>query len=172
MRLKRASLLLLLPLIVAACDSNQPSYSASNASSPPPPPPPPPAAEPAPVPAPVVETPAPATPAPAPAEPTRAPPPARSNPKNRYAQVPAGKLGPVDKFNVGSCDDYVERYRACFNSGKIPHESKFPLRRALAVQVRDWKKEIAVGHISQVAAACTEADRKARAEMSKFSCGY
>lgn len=171
MRLKRASLLLLLPLVVAACDSNQPSYSASNANSAPPPPPP--TAAPAPPPAPVVETPPPVAPASTPAaEPARAPAPKPFDSKSRFAQVPAGKLGPVDKFNVGSCDDYVERYRACFNSGKIPHESKFPLRRAFAVQVRDWKKEVAAGHISQVAAACTEADRKARVELSRFSCGY
>jgi hypothetical protein len=171
MNFKKIALLLLLPLAMSACDSGQPTYSASNAASAPPPPPP---AEPAsPPPPPVVQAPPP--PATTPTAPARAdlpkPPQARGNDSaSRFAQVPPGKMGPVDKLGVGSCDDYIERYRACFNNTTIKHEQKFPLRRAFAQQLRQWKADAQAGKISQVAAACTDADKKARVEFSKVGC--
>src|SRR5512143_2058027 len=54
MKLNKAALVLLLPLLISACDSQQPTYSASNANSAPPPP----AAQPAPPPPPPVAEPA------------------------------------------------------------------------------------------------------------------
>jgi len=174
MGFKRMMLLLALPAAIAACDSGQPTYSASNANSAPPPPPPPPAAaQPAPPPpaAPVAQTaaePAPVvTPAPR-AEPPRIKLPPDS--ATRFSQVPPGQIGPLNKLGVGSCDEYIEHYRACFNNAKLPREQKFPLRRALMQQVRQWKTDSASGKISQVAAACTEAERKARTEFAQLGC--
>jgi len=79
-------------------------------------------------------------------------------------------MGPVAKLGVGSCDDYIERYRTCFNTSTIPREQKFPLRRALGDQVRQWKADASAGKISQVAAACSDADKKARVEFAKAGC--
>jgi hypothetical protein len=79
-------------------------------------------------------------------------------------------MGPVPKLGVGNCDDYIERYRTCFNSTTIPHEQKFPLRSTLGQQVRQWKADTQAGKISQVAAACTDADKKARVEFAKVGC--
>jgi len=173
MRLKRTMLLLLLPVAIAACDSGQPTYSASNANSAPPPPPP--AAQqptPPPAPPPVAQTPpetAPAaTPVPPRAEPPRIKPPPTS--AERFAQVPPGQIGPVNKLGVGSCDEYIEHYRTCFNNAKLARDQKFPLRRALMQQVRQWKTDAASGKISQVAAACTDAERKARTEFAQLGC--
>jgi hypothetical protein len=172
MGFKRLMLLLLLPAAIAACDSGQPTYSASNANSAPPPPPaaaqqptPPPAA------APVAQAPAEpqvvAVPAPH-AEPPRIKPPSDS--ATRFAQIPPGQIGPLNKLGVGSCDEYIEHYRTCFNNTKLPREQKFPLRRALMQQVRQWKTDSASGKISQVAAACTDAERKARTEFAQLGC--
>jgi hypothetical protein len=166
MSFKKTGLLLLLPLAISACDSGQPTYSASNAASAPPPPA---QAQPAPPP-PVAQ--APAAPVPPPTAPPR-PAPAVApgfDSASRFAQVPAGKMGPVAKLGVGSCDDYIERYRTCFNTSTIPREQKFPLRRALGEQVRQWKAEASAGKISQVAAACSDADKKARVEFAKVGC--
>lgn len=174
MQFKYASLSLLLPLFVAACDSSQPTYSASNANSAPPPaaveapaakPAPPPAAAPAPV---AVQ----AAPAPAMA-PKQAPRPTwrdANGPERWTAKGQAGKLGPVEKIGVGSCDDYVERYRTCFNNTNMTHEQKAPLRRALTDQLRQWKADTSAGKISQVAAACTAADQNARTAFKKVGC--
>ncbi len=170
MSFKKTGLLLLLPLAISACDSGQPTYSASNAASAPPPPPV--QAQPAPQQAPPPVAQAPAVPVPPPTAPAR-PKPAVStgfDSPSRFAQVPPGKMGPVAKLGVGSCDDYVERYRTCFNNTTIPREQKFPLRQALGVQVRQWKADTAAGKISQVAAACSDADRKARVEFAKVGC--
>jgi hypothetical protein len=172
MELKRASLLLLLPLIFSACDNSQPSYSASNANSAPPPPPaeaaPPP---PPPQPQPVDETPTP----PRVVQDVAPPRPARTagyNPAVQFAQVPPGQFGPVPKLGVGGCDTYVERYRTCFNSLKATHEVKGPLRRTLAQQLRQWKADVAAGKLSQVASACTDAESKARNEFAKVGCKF
>lgn len=170
MHLKTIAMLFVLPLALAACDSGQPSYSASNANSAPPPPQqqaqqqaPPPVAQ-----APV-----------APLQPPPTAPPRQDLPKAptappdstaRFAQVPPGKIGPVPKLGVGSCDDYIERYRTCFNNTQMTHDDKYPLRRALAQQVRQWKAAAAGGKLSQVAVECTEADRKARVEFSRVGC--
>jgi hypothetical protein len=171
MKFKNIALLLLLPLAFAACDSGQPTYSASNASSAPPPP----QAEPTPPPPPPPVAPAaqPAAPPTAPAARTDLPKPSQApgyDSASRFAQVPAGKLGPVDKLGVGSCDDYIERYRKCFNDTTIARDQKFPLRRAFAQQLRQWKADAQAGRISQVAAACSDADKKARVEFSKVGC--
>jgi hypothetical protein len=171
MDLKRIAVLLVLPVALAACDSGQPTYSASNANSAPPPPPaqaeeqaPPPVVAQAPVEA----------PRPPPTAPVRqdSPKPSRAlqDSATRFAQVPPGKMGVVPKLGVGSCDDYIERYRTCFNNTQITQEDKRPLRRALAQQVRQWKAAAADGKLSQVAMECTEADRKARVEFSKVGC--
>jgi hypothetical protein len=173
MELKRASLLLLLPLIFSACDNSQPSYSASNANSAPPPPP----AEAAPPP-PAPTQPQPVAEAPTPSRVVQdvAPPrPARSagyNPAVQFAQVPPGQFGPVPKLGVGGCDTYVERYRTCFNGLKATHDVKGPLRRTLAQQLRQWKADVAAGKLSQVASACTDAESKARNEFAKVGCKF
>ena len=169
MDFKKVAVLLLLPLALAACDSGQPTYSAANANTAPPPPPP--QAEPQ-APPPVAQAPVVQPPAAPPTAPPRQdlPKPPTHDSASRFAQVPAGKMGPVPKLGVGNCDDYIERYRACFNNTTIAHENKFPLRRALAQQVRQWKADAAAGKISQVAAACSDADKKARVEFGKVGC--
>jgi hypothetical protein len=166
MSFKKTGLLLLLPLAISACDSGQPTYSASNAASAPPPPP----AQAQPAPPPVAQ--APSAPVPPPTAPARPAPAVASgfDSASRFTQVPPGKMGPVAKLGVGSCDDYVERYRTCFNSTTIPREQKFPLRRTLGEQMRQWKADTQAGRISQVAAACSDADRKARVEFAKVGC--
>ena len=166
MSFKKTGLLLLLPLAISACDSGQPTYSASNAASAPPPPP----AQAQPAPPPVAQ--APSAPVPPPTAPARSAPAVASgfDSASRFTQVPPGKMGPVAKLGVGSCDDYVERYRTCFNSTTIPREQKFPLRRTLGEQMRQWKADTQAGRISQVAAACSDADRKARVEFAKVGC--
>jgi hypothetical protein len=167
MSFKKTGLLLLLPLAMSACDSGQPTYSASNAATAPPPPA---QAQPAPQPPSVAQ--APAAPVPPPTAPAR-PAPAVApgfDSASRFTQVPAGKIGPVPKLGVGSCDDYIERYRTCFNSTTIPREQKFPLRRLLGEQMRQWKADASAGKISQVAAACSDADKKARVEFAKVGC--
>jgi len=74
------------------------------------------------------------------------------------------------KLNVGSCDDYIERFRTCFNSGAVPKEQKFLIRREFSQQMRQWKSDTAAGKISQVASSCVEAERKGRNELAKFGC--
>lgn len=167
MPLKKTALVLLLPLALAACDSNQPTYSASDAASAPPPPPPQAQPQaPAPAPAPVAAAP---TPAPAPAaEPQAVPEPEPS--AQRFAQVPAGKMGKIARIGVGGCDEYVRRYRTCFNATKIPHGEKFQVRRTLMQQVRKWKADTAAGKLSAVAVECTEATRAARAKFQELGC--
>jgi hypothetical protein len=163
----RKTLLLLLPLALSACDSSQPTYSASKANSAPPA-----AAEapPPPAPKPVVVTPP--TAPPREAAPPTPPPNTPRDSASRFAQVPAGKMGPVDKLGVGSCDQYVERYRTCFNSTQIAREQKFELRRTLSQQVRQWKADAGAGRISKVATACSDAEQQARAAFAKVGCSF
>ncbi len=171
MDLRKISVLLALPLALAACDSGQPTYSASNANSAPPPPapqveqqaPPPPVVQ-------AAVTPPTPPPTASPQQDLPKPPVARNDSASRFAQVPPGKMGAVPKLGVGSCDDYIERYRTCFNNTKLEREVKLPLRRTLAQQVRQWKADAAAGKLSQVAAACTDAERTARVEFSKVGC--
>lgn len=171
MSLKKALPLLLLALLVAACDSSQPNYSASNTNSAPPPAAAPPPAPPPPPP--VVEAPKPA-PAAVAATPARsaAPPraPTRENRQAYYFGQQPGKLGPMEKIGVGNCDDYVERYRACFNNTNLTREQKVPLRQALTGQLRQWSTDSKAGKISQVAASCSAADQTARVEFRKVGC--
>ena len=176
MQFKKASLSLLLPLLVAACDSSQPTYSASNANSaaPPavqtPPPAPPPAPVATPPPAPVA-----AAPPPAPALAPKTPPrptwrDATGSDRWTASKSQAGKMGAADKIGVGSCDDYVARYRACFNSTNMTREQKGSMRHTLTDQMRQWKTDTQAGKISQVAAACTAADQAARDQFKKVGC--
>jgi hypothetical protein len=163
----RKTLLLLLPLALSACDSSQPTYSASNANSAP-------QATPAPAlppaPKPVVAAPPATAPAAVPQVVPAPPKPPYDPYRNRYVSVPPGKMGPVEALGVGNCDDYIERYRTCFNNTEIPKDPKFELRVALGSQVRDWKQDIVAGRISKVAAACSDASQKARAEFAKWGC--
>ena len=77
-------------------------------------------------------------------------------------------MRPVDAIGVGSCDDYIERYRTCLNSGNDSRaDTNSPMRRVLRQEVRQWKADAKAGKTSQVAAACTEADKKARVEFSQ-----
>jgi len=174
MRLNQLALLTCLPLLVAACDSQQPTYSAANANSAPPAA----AATPAPAPAPVQQAAPPPVPV-APAksasmradvEPEVGSPEWLRDPKNRWYQAPAGKIPQMAKLNVGSCDEYIERFRTCFNSGAVPKEQKFLIRREFSQQMRQWKSDTAAGKISQVASSCVEAERKGRNELAKFGC--
>jgi len=169
MTLKQLALLLCLPLLVTACDSQQPTYSAANANSAPP------AVE---APPPVVQVPPPAA-AVSPAKPATTMADVEPefgstawlrDPKNRWYQAPAGKLPQVAKLNVGSCDDFIERFRTCFNSGAVPRDQKFLFRREFNQHMREWKTDTAAGKISQVASSCVDAERKARNDMAKFGC--
>ena len=140
MQLKNLALLLLLPLAISACDSQQPSYSAAGSTAPPPP-----AATAA-----TADTPPPSA-APAGADDALATRPAapavsahraqvrmpdESQPmtlarvaQTRSAQQPAA---PVASIGVGPCDDYIARYRACAdtitNSG-VPNAERFAMMR-------------------------------------------
>ena len=162
------SLLFLLAVLVSACDSQQPTYSASNANSAPPP-----------APAPVAEAPKPAEP-PAPPQPkpevARAKPVPVSQELVRARPMPArpDPLPPVDAFGIGGCDDYINRYRTCVNSGvannTIPIGRRSHLVQGLNVQVRQWKADIAAGKQNSLVTSCAEADQKARPELVKVGC--
>jgi hypothetical protein len=170
MHRKKFAALAMLPLALAACDNSQPTYSASNANSAAPPPPV--TAPPPPPPAPVEVAAAPAAvPTPAPALPA-APPKlvAQPRPTQWFAQVAPGKLGDLPKLGVGSCDDYVQRYRTCFNATEIPRGEKFQVRRDLMQQVRKWKQDVVQGKVSQVAVECTDAAHAARERFVKLGC--
>ena len=167
MKWNKGSLLFALPLLIAACDSEQPTYSASNANSAPPP-------------APVAEAPPPVTapPPPAPkAEVARAKPevPA-SHELVRARPMPArpDPLPPVDAFGIGGCDDYINRYRACVNAGvanqSIPVGHRAKLVHSLNVQVRQWQADVSAGKASSLVTSCAEADKKARPELVKVGC--
>ena len=171
MKWNNVSLLLLLALLVSACDSEQPTYSASNANSAPPPPP---AAQPPPPP------PAAATPAPMPVAETRSapPPPAVSEARQHTpsASLPerSEALAPVQPIGIGSCDSYIERYRTCVNngvaSGTMASSSKFALTHAFNRQVRKWQADVAAGNTAELVTACAEADKQARDELVKAGC--
>jgi hypothetical protein len=161
--------LLLLPLLISACDSQQPSYSASNANSAPP------------APQPAQEAPPPVPPAAVASEKqpdaaTRRPPaPATHELVRAY---PVAKrpppLPPVNALGIGGCDDYINRYRTCVNNGvadgTIPVGRRSPLVRALNVQVRQWQADVAAGKTSELVTACAEADKKARPELVNVGC--
>ena len=169
MKWNNVSLLLLLALLISACDSQQPTYSASNANSAPPPappaaPPPPPAAEP-PAPMPVAET----RPAPQPTPvPVALHTPSASLPERSEV------LASVEPIGIGSCDSYIERYRTCVNNGvargTMPNPSKFALMHTFNRQVRKWQADVASGNTAQLVTACAEADKQAREELSKAGC--
>jgi len=161
------SLLFLLAVLISACDSQQPTYSASNANSAPPPPP-----------APVEEAP---KPAPPPVQPqpelARAKPAApASHELVRARPMPArpDPLPPVNAFGIGSCDDYINRYRTCVNTGvandTIPVGRRSRLVHGLNVQVRQWQADVAAGKSNSLVTACAEADQKARPELVKVGC--
>src|SRR5512144_446492 len=170
MKLSTVPLLLLLPLLISACDSQQPSYSASNATSAPPP-----------QQAPAQEAPPPAPPAAVATEkrpdaaPPRPPAPAKHELVRAY---PVAKrpppLPPVQAFGIGGCDDYINRYRTCVNNGvadgSIPVDRRSKLVRGLNVQVRQWQADVAAGKTSELVAACAEADKKARPELVNAGC--
>ena len=169
MKWNNVLLLLLLGMLISACDSQQPSYSASNANSAPPPappaaePPPPPAAPAAPVP--VAET----RPAPQPS-----PAPAASHTPSASLPQRSEWLASVEPIGIGSCDSYIERYRTCVNngvaSGTMPNPSKFALVHTFNRQVRQWKADVASGNTAQLVTACAEADKQARDELVKAGC--
>jgi hypothetical protein len=83
-------------------------------------------------------------------------------------------LAPVDPIGIGSCDSYIERYRACVNngvaSGTMSNTSKFPLVHTFNRQVRKWQADVAAGNTSQLVTACAEADKQARDELVKAGC--
>lgn len=168
MKWNKLPLLLLLPLLISACDSQQPSYSASNANS----------AAPPPQPAPVAEAPKPVEPPVQPhpdAAPAKKPvPPARELVRARPMPARPDPLPPVNAFGIGGCDDYINRYRTCVNTGvandTIPIKSRAALVRGLNVQVRQWQADVAAGKATGLVTACAEADKKARPELVKVGC--
>jgi hypothetical protein len=173
MKWNYVSLLFVLALVISACDSQQPTYSASNANSAPPPPPPP---------TPVAEAPKPAEP------PVQPPPPQPKHEATRArAAVPANQLArarpmpaaadplpPFEAFGIGGCDDYINRYRTCVNTGvannTIPVGRRTKLIKGLNVQVRQWKADVAAGKSTGLVTSCAEADRTARLELVKVGC--
>ena len=179
MKLSKAPLVLLLPLLMSACDSQQPTYSASNANSAPPPQP---AAQPAPAPPPAAEPAAP-TAAPMPVAETR---PAESRqpysvsaPRHIAGRAGATPerievLAPVKPIGIGSCDSYIERYRACVNNGvanrTMPNASKFALMHSFNRQVRKWQADVAAGNTTELVSACAEAEKQVREELVKAGC--
>lgn len=174
--LKPFSLLpLLLPLALAACDSGQPSYSASNATTPPPAP----AAQPAPPPAQPAPPPPPAAEQTAAAAPSAKPAVFGDRPRTQGpAQQPTSKaihLPPSEHVGIGSCDDYVSRYRACLeddNSGTVTSlQHRYQLAQALARQVRGWKIQQSKGvQNGDIARACSEASTQAHDTLGKLGC--
>jgi hypothetical protein len=175
MKWNNVSLLLLLAVLISACDSQQPTYSASNANSAPPPPAPPVAPA-----APVAEAPKPDAPTAPPVRPqpqgarATAAVPANQLVRARPMPAQADPVPPVDAFGIGSCDDYISRYRACVNAGAanntIPMGPRTHLIKGLNVQVRQWKAEVAAGKSNGLVTACAEADRSARPELVKVGC--
>lgn len=173
MKLNKAALVLLLPLLISACDSQQPTYSASNANSAPPPPaaqpaPPPPVAEPAAA-MPVAET-----------RPAAAAPKPSGVVAPRHVAAYGGSLpehealAPVKPIGIGSCDSYIERYRTCVNNGvanrTMPNPSKFALVHTFNRQVRQWQADVAAGNTKELVSACAEAEKQARDELVKAGC--
>jgi len=161
--LKPVCLLLCVPLALAACDSGQPSYSAANTPAPPPSAVP---AQPAPAPA--------DTPPPPPAQPTAVAAAARpvtaapASPMTPSAQ--AIRLPPPEQVGIGSCDDYISRYRACLetnNSGLVVSaQRKYQLAQMLARQVRQWNVQLKKGGNGDIANACREANTAAKELLS------
>jgi hypothetical protein len=168
MKWNKVSLLFLLPLLISACDSQQPTYSASNANSAPPPPP-----------TPVAEAPKPAAP-PAQPQPEVARPkavvPVSQQELVRARPMPSrpDPLPPVDAFGIGGCDDYINRYRACVNAGaandSIPSGHRAKLVHGFNIQVRQWQADVAAGKANNLVTSCADADKKARPELVKVGC--
>ena len=172
MKWNKAPLLLLLPLLISACDSQQPSYSASNTTSvqpaaqaAPPAPPPPAVAEPAePAATPVAEQrPAETSKSYGSAAAPRVAIPGGSLPRNEA-------LAPVKPIGIGGCDSYIERYRACVNNSATNRTTRFALVHVFNQQVRKWQADVASGETTGLVAACAEADRQARDQLVKAGC--
>ena len=169
MKWNKVPLLFLLPLLISACDSQQPTYSASNANSAPPPP----------APAPVAEAPKPVAPPPVQAQPEAprakpAAPTSRELVRARPMPTLPEPLPPVDAFGIGGCDDYVNRYRACVNTGvannTIPLNRRSKLVKAFNIQVRQWKSDVAAGKANSLVTSCAEADQTARPNLVSVGC--
>ena len=174
---KKSLFLLTLLSMLAACDSNQPSFSASNAQQP--------SAQ-----QPAATAPAPGAPAAAPpptAPPSTAPPAAADRPpppapppSNKVAAANAAPnhmtqpVPSVESFGFASCDDYVARFRACMNTvlgrGVIPNERRFPLLRMVNGHVREWRAALAQDKSTNLASACEEADKEARPVLHQAGC--
>jgi hypothetical protein len=179
MKLNQVPLLLLLPLVISACDSQQPSYSASNANS---------APAPAPQQAPAQEAPPPnaphadAPPAMAAAEkpPVDAAPKAYSVAAAHHVAIAGGSLpehevlAPVNPTGIGGCDSYIERYRACVNNGvanrTMSNPSKFALVHTFNRQMRKWQADVKSGDTAGLVTACAEADKQARPDLVQAGC--
>jgi len=150
------TLLCLLPLALAACETSVPSEQVSA------PPPPPPVAAPA----------APAEAAPAAAPPVaEVPPPAAvqvATTSDDHA-LPAGiarEVQPMPTIGVVACDSYVEAVRACLNDGHIKGGDRVKVRSALAKQVKAWSAQGKQPDIE----TCVAARGEARTQLKQYGC--
>lgn len=154
------SLLCLLPLALAACESSvppeQPTAAAPAPAAPSPPPQPAPATEPA-----SATTTATSAATAAATAATTAP--------DSDKPLPPGinrEIQPLPTIGVVACDSYVEAVRACLNDGHILGRERVKVRSALAKQVRAWQEEGKQPSID----ACVAARSEARDQLKQYGC--
>jgi hypothetical protein len=81
-------------------------------------------------------------------------------------------IAPINATGVAVCDDYIQRYRACMNSGSVPEADIAPMQTVFMRRVTMWQKAIADGKGAGVAPDCVAADKQARKKFTKVGCAY